>query len=64
MNRKYSQRVRFKINKDSMDIPSSEYMFPDTKYGGKTNTMMTMEFFKKVSHLQGFLKIIILKYKY
>lgn len=47
-----------------MEIPSSEYMFPDTKYTGRTNTMITMEFFKKVSHLQGFLKIIILKYKY
>lgn len=39
-------------------------MFPDTKNGRRMNTMITTEFFKKIPHLQGFLKIIILKYKF
>lgn len=43
------------------NTPASENMFPDTKNGRRTYAMISMEFLKKISHLQSFFKVIILR---
>ena len=44
-------------------VPARKYMFPDTQYGRRTNTMIFTKFLKKISHFQCFFKVIILDFQ-
>lgn len=43
--------------------PSSKDVFPNSKNGRWSNSMVPIEFLQKISHLQGFFKIVILTNK-
>jgi hypothetical protein len=58
---KLSQRGIQKESHNLSYTPSSKDMLSNTKYGGRTRTIIRMKFLKKIPHLQSLLKIVILK---